>query len=696
MAEFIPSSLNQVNATSGEKKVFKFLEHLFSDDDQVCIWYEPEALGRYSDFLIWHPAWGLLAVEVKDWSKSHFKQLDKLYFSGTFYKNAQVTSVANPNVQARQFSLKLMDQCKQNAAFLNPHGQYQGKLIFPVSYVVFYTNITRADAQLMGLLEPAITPPHKALFKDELELDLNQSTTRALTQQRLQQAFDGFNFSFQPLSYAQEKALRYMIFPEIRVNHLDQASLFSAQPQDFKALDLQQESVAKNIGEGHRILKGVAGSGKSLVLASRARYLRQIYPDWQILVVCFNNTLCNHIKMMLGDTQDIEVQNFHGVVKRVTQANIALKMGESSQQYEQRINGLFQDYLAVHPNTQPYDAILIDEGQDFSQEWIQLLSKLVKPESNSILFCYDPAQNIFNRTKPSWKSVGLQVQGKRPIELLKCYRNTKEILDIARDFLNPKKIGSLQGQDIYDRVLNPDTGECRQGIYPVTYHDSNREQLLNSIAKKVKRLLAEGTAQNQIAILRAYDAQYKNDENLLNQAFAQECSHAHLEWVTTAHAKKKLSLDSNSIKVLNVESCKGLEFKHVFFLGLDTMPRAKREPDTERKLAYVALTRAQEYLYILASQPQGFYQDVVNLVAHYQQEPTVASMPKVELQHSDIHSQNHAPAAKAYQPWNEDEEVELIDAFMQEQLPLQEIAKRLERNVGAIRARLKKLRLLES
>ncbi|WP_297428582.1 NERD domain-containing protein [uncultured Acinetobacter sp.] len=82
MAEFIPSSLNQVNATSGEKKVFKFLEHLFSDDDQVCIWYEPEALGRYSDFLIWHPAWGLLAVEVKDWSKSHFKQLDKLNRTG--------------------------------------------------------------------------------------------------------------------------------------------------------------------------------------------------------------------------------------------------------------------------------------------------------------------------------------------------------------------------------------------------------------------------------------------------------------------------------------------------------------------------------------------------------------------------------------------------------------------------------------
>ncbi len=693
MAEFIPSNLNQTDATSGEKKVFKFLQHLFSDDDRVCIWYEPEALGRYSDFLIWHPAWGLLAIEVKDWSKSHFIHIDKLYFSGTFYKNGQVTSVANPNVQARQFSLKLINQCKQNAAFINPQGQYQGKLIFPVTYAVFYTHLTRHDAKEMELLHPSITPAQKALFKDELELDLNDAVIREQTKQRLQAAFEGFSFNFHPLSYAQEKALRYMIFPEIRVNHLTQDDLFKAQAQDFKALDLQQESVAKNIGEGHRILKGVAGSGKSLVLASRARCLRQIYPDWKILVVCFNNTLCNHIKNMLGTVQHIDVQNFHGVVKSITQANVGFKMGEKSEDYDQRIVGLLQDYLDEHPHTHPYDAILIDEGQDFSQEWIQLLTKLVNPNTNSILFCYDPAQNIFNRTKPSWKSVGLQVQGKRPIELLKCYRNTKEILDIARDFLNPKQIGSLQGQDIYDRVLNPDTGECRKGHYPISHYEPVRETLLNSIAKKVARLIQQGTAPKEVAILRAYDTAHKQDEQWLNQAFAAHAQSVQLEWVTSSSAKKKLNLDTDSVKVLNLESCKGLEFKHVFCLGLEQMPRAKREAETERKLAYVALTRAQEYLYLLASQKQGFYQELHTLLEQHQNLPSVPVPTQVKLDSTEI--QSSSKTGKAYQPWDEDEEVRLIDAFMLEQLPLKEIAKRLERSEGAVSSRLKKLRLLE-
>ena len=65
-------------------------------------------------------------------------------------------------------------------------------------------------------------------------------------------------FPYEPLTQAEEKFLRYMIFPEIRVNEFKQDELFALEPQEIKALDLTQESIAKNIGDGHRILKGVA------------------------------------------------------------------------------------------------------------------------------------------------------------------------------------------------------------------------------------------------------------------------------------------------------------------------------------------------------------------------------------------------------------------------------------------------------
>ena len=95
-------------------------------------------------------------------------------------------------------------------------------------------------------------------------------------------------------------------------------------------MDLSQESIAKNIGDGHRILKGVAGSGKTLVLACRAKYLKTIYPDYKILVVCYNNSLCNHLRQMFGDdfNEKIEVLNFHSLVKSVTNTKLFILKNE--------------------------------------------------------------------------------------------------------------------------------------------------------------------------------------------------------------------------------------------------------------------------------------------------------------------------------------------------------------------------------
>lgn len=692
MADFIPTHLNQVKATVGEKKVFKFLEHLLADE-VAQVWFEPQALGRYSDFLIWHPQWGFLAIEVKDWSKNTFKSLDAKYFRGTFYKGSEEVSVENPHLQARQFSLRLINQLKQNASFIQTQGAYQGKLIFPITYAVFYSHLMRHDAEQMGLLHEAITPNHKVLFKDELDEDLSDLATRNLLKARLKNCFQDVGFRFEALSAAQEKALRYMIFPEIRVNHLSQSALFEAQPQDIQALDLQQESVAKNIAEGHRILKGVAGSGKSLVLASRAQYLRKIYPDWHILVVCFNTTLCNHIKAMLGESAaDIQVLHFHGVVKQITGANLSKLAAETAEQYDARITALFKDYLANHMLDKKYDAILIDEGQDFSQAWIQLLTSLVNPETNSILFCYDPAQNIFNRSTPSWKSIGLQVQGKRPIELMKCYRNTKEILDVARQFLNPKKMSSLTSQDIYDRVLDPDMGECLHGHAPVLHHEADVTQLFALVARKIHQLLTQGVAQSDIAILRAYEkGKSSQDQIYLEQAFAQYCPEAQLKKVFESQDKKKLDLSEQSIKLLNIESAKGLEFKYVFFLGCEHMPRTSRELDTERKLAYVALTRAKAFLYVLARQQQGFFQELQQIM---QQPVPVATVSQVDLTQAQEICVN-SPEQRAYQPWSEDEDVQLIDALFKENLGVKQIAQRLQRRSSAVDARIKKLRLLE-
>ena len=707
MAELIPPSIQQLkSASSGERKVYQLLEHTFKSENAI-IWHEPKALNRYTDFIIWLPEHGLLVIEVKDWSKDRFETLNPDTFTGRFYNknDYKVVLVKNPESQVRKCMLNILNEFKKSSIFLQNSGPYKGNIKFPITSCVIYTELKQSDADSIGLSLPLISTVHKTIFKDDLRLVAENK----IFKQKLINAFKDVTFPFEKLSYAEEKFLRYMIFPEIRVNEFTQDELFTIKPQEIKALDLSQESIAKNIGDGHRILKGVAGSGKTLVLACRAKYLKTIYPDYKILVVCYNNSLCNHLRQMFGDdfNEKIEVLNFHSLVKSVTNTKLFILKNEKQAEYNSRVGNILIDHLEQNKIDQAnlYDAILIDEGQDFAQEWIIGLSKLVKAETNNILFCYDPAQNIFNRKKPSWRSVGLQVQGKKPVELLKCYRNTKEILDVAKEFLNPQLLDNLQDSDEYDRVLDPDTDECQTGEYPSIYHENDVRNLADLIARKIRQLLKSNMAARDIAVLQVKSAEYDIFVAALKEKLTAYCPDVELDFIFSSADKKALNLQKNSIKIMNVESSKGLEFPHVFFIGLDYMPRLgeNRDVDSERKLAYVGMTRAQNKLFILGCENKGFLADIKEIQQKIaiQQEVSEASVEvSVEKITLDVLTIEEDSVEGKFdtmmgQKWSEDEEVKLIDAFMEEKLSIKEIAKRHQRKEGGIRSRLRKLRLID-
>ena len=707
MAELIPPSIQQLkSASSGERKVYQLLEHTFKSENAI-IWHEPKALNRYTDFIIWLPEHGLLVIEVKDWSRDRFETLNPDTFTGRFYNknDYKVVLVKNPESQVRKCMLNILNEFKKSSIFLQNSGPYKGNIKFPITSCVIYTELKQLDADSIGLSLPSISTVHKTIFKDDLRLVAENK----IFKQKLINAFKDVTFPFEKLSYAEEKFLRYMIFPEIRVNEFTQDELFTVKPQEIKALDLSQESIAKNIGDGHRILKGVAGSGKTLVLACRAKYLKTIYPDYKILVVCYNNSLCNHLRQMFGDDfyEKIEVLNFHSLVKSVTNTKLFILKNEKQAEYNSRVGNILIDHLEQNKIDQAnlYDAILIDEGQDFAQEWIIGLSKLVKAETNNILFCYDPAQNIFNRKKPSWRSVGLQVQGKKPVELLKCYRNTKEILDVAKEFLNPQLLDNLQDSDEYDRVLDPDTDECQTGEYPSIYHENDVRNLADLIARKIRQLLKSNMAARDIAVLQVKSAEYDIFVAALKEKLTAYCPDVELDFIFSSADKKALNLQKNSIKIMNVESSKGLEFPHVFFIGLDYMPRLgeNRDVDSERKLAYVGMTRAQNKLFILGCENKGFLADIKEIQQKIaiQQEVSEASVEvSVEKITLDVLTIEEDSVEGKFdtmmgQKWSEDEEVKLIDAFMEEKLSIKEIAKRHQRKEGGIRSRLRKLRLID-
>ena len=87
----------------------------------------------------------------------------------------------------------------------------------------------------------------------------------------------------------------------------------SAVPKLIKVMDLQQEQLARNLGSGHRVIHGVAGSGKTLILAYRCQHLAQA--NQTALVLCFNVALAAKLRSLIVKENLnalVTVRHFHG------------------------------------------------------------------------------------------------------------------------------------------------------------------------------------------------------------------------------------------------------------------------------------------------------------------------------------------------------------------------------------------------
>jgi superfamily I DNA/RNA helicase len=78
-------------------------------------------------------------------------------------------------------------------------------------------------------------------------------------------------------------------------------------------MDLQQEQLARSLGEGHRIIRGVAGSGKTLILAFRAEHLARGAAK-PVLVLCYANGIAGRLESAMqerGVEDRVQVSTFH-------------------------------------------------------------------------------------------------------------------------------------------------------------------------------------------------------------------------------------------------------------------------------------------------------------------------------------------------------------------------------------------------
>ena len=242
-------------------------------DDDYLLWYDVPVGPKYShpDFVVMHPRRGLLVLEIKDWRLATIRTVDKETWE--IIPDGIPKDVINPLEQARQYAHQVVNSLERDPQLVQHDGKHQGKLAFPWSYGVVFSNITRKQFEAAEF-DQAIEP-NRVICSDEM--------TDSVDAEGLQSRLWGmFPYTMRGvMSLPQLDRVRWIMFPEVRVQTqgalFDDSDAEAELPSIMRVMDLQQEQLARSLGDGHRVIHGVAGSGKTMILGYRAEYLAKAH-----------------------------------------------------------------------------------------------------------------------------------------------------------------------------------------------------------------------------------------------------------------------------------------------------------------------------------------------------------------------------------------------------------------------------------
>ncbi|WP_394662032.1 3'-5' exonuclease [uncultured Pantoea sp.] len=566
--------------THGERRVAQRLESHLGDD--CLIWYDIPVGRQYRhpDFVIIDPANGLIFLEVKDWKLSTFQHADPQTVT---LRHAQgETQAQNPLLQVREYACATVDLLSQDPKLQQKTGLYKGKLNIAWAYGVVFTNITRQQLTSLsadGVVE-SIFPQALTICQDEMTESVSVSAFRA-------KVSGLFTTRFRPaITPAVRDILRRHLFPEIAITVKNKRSNI------YRVMDLQQEVLARNLGEGHRVIHGVAGSGKTLILLYRCLYLSETTTR-PVLVLCFNIILANYIRECIatrGLSHKVHVYHFHDWCATAART-FKLKMSGEGRYYDNCFAALENAVDSGTVGDAGYDAVLVDEGHDFDRRWLSLIARLFDNTRRSLLLMYDDAQSLYRREKAlnfSLASVGIQAQGRTSI-LRVNYRNPRRILNFAYAF----------SRDYFDRhhnqelplVLPEACGEENSDIPDIEQCQSATDEARRVVAWLREKYAAAGRWGDMAVLCPTHFSADKLIDLLQQHAIPAAVSF-------TTEDKKRYSHREDVVHLLTFQSSKGLEFPYVAVINASFVHKGAEDESEAIPALYVAFTRATQALLV--------------------------------------------------------------------------------------------------
>ena len=487
--------------------VYKALQKLNNDYSIIHSyrWLGDESQRRSegeADFLIIHPAKGILSLEVKA--------------GGVAFRNGNWIQV-NRNTGLE----KVMDPFGQAA-----ESQYRVCLLLRNNYHGTMPLIGRAVWFTSVCVDKNVKLPPEAVRDIILDQDSLQEPEKALDA-----AFGywqrNLRFVPAPLTGGQYKELLHVLLPSFQIAETisssareNQTSYVQLTRQQFAVLDfLREQKIAA--------IHGPAGTGKSLLAMEKARMLA--LTGQKVLLLCFNEFLLQHLRTRELDPL-ITVHNVRSLAEEILQ--------DDSLPIEQ-VNTFFEEFFAAEYDDTDwqYPNIVVDEGQDISDAMLEHLSFLAELNDGSFYVFYDRNQFILGRDVPQY------LDSKAECRLV-LYRNCRNTAEIAAS------IGSLvdMRQEPY---LNDVHGEKPKAVF---YSEKVAVQVIAE--RFVKNMLDNRIALEEMVILSVHSLEHSALQGVKELAGVPVSNN--LEegkiWFTTT--RKYKGLEAKAVLLIDVEVSK--------------------------------------------------------------------------------------------------------------------------------------------
>jgi hypothetical protein len=590
LSRFISPPLEQLDKlrqplTEGERIVFDLFNEYLPIEWEIYI--QPHLNGLRPDFVLLHPQVGIAVFEIKDWNLQAMKY--------SVVERTLKSPILIGEKDGKEFSLQSQNPIEK----IYRYKQELHELYCPrIDGKAGFAAITA------GVIFPFATDESiKQLFSKSLNyrgMDKYPSYNPLTGADSVQSG--NINAVFPEGFRKYSKFMNDDLAKDLR-NWLIEPDFSETQRQPLELDQTQMSFVKSRTKSGYRRIKGAAGSGKSLILAARAAEL--LGEGKKVLVVTFNITLLHYLMdisvrcpQSAGKTRkDITWLNFHFWCKRVCQENDFEEEYKNLWTNNKNVNevlsfelpNLVSSILDDSSNiTEKYDAVLVDEGQDFMPSWWDILRKVCKKDGEMLLVA-DATQDIYDKAS-AWTDevmVGAGFRGEWA-ELKISYRLPLEALEYSRKFAEwflPKETINL-----------PISEQSELNMFPCTLKwVHTQDNLVAQICREELFLLATDADPDLVSIP---DITFLADTNKRGVTVISELGS---KGVNSCHTfsddaresrRKKMGfyMGDSRIKATTLHSFKGWESRAiVIFIGQSVDKKSLA-------LIYTGLTRLKRHL----------------------------------------------------------------------------------------------------